>query len=133
MKTPKNSRRKPIHRAKLIEKLADLEEIWRRQDYAKMLGLKNDTDIYRVFSPAELSVIEKEALALRRQQYARHFDAADKAMFKAAAQGNVKAAKLLYERFENLGKQHELSITGFDDLVDKIAKARNGDDNGEIE
>jgi len=78
----------------------------------EVLGYKNPASIYQCFTPGELDEIEQEALAIRRKKYAPQIAEADKGLFKAAAEGNPAAAKLVYQRFEGWSESSRTELTG---------------------
>ena len=66
-----------------------------------------------------------KALKLRREVYSEKMMKVDSALFKAAQNGDTRAADLLYRRFDNWSpKQAELQVTNnfvnFSDLVKDI-------------
>lgn len=90
-------------RDKLLEYLGNpLNEFPTRCEMSTaVLGHKTDNAIYRTFTPAELTEIESEALAIRRKKYAPELSKVDRAMLREASSGNHNAAKLCYQRFED--------------------------------
>ena len=77
----------------------------------EVLGFKQTQQIYKVFSLDELVEIEREALLLRRARYAAFMARADQALLKQAAEGDVRAVKLAYQRFEGWGESQTLTAT----------------------
>lgn len=67
----------------------------------KVLGYAKGETIYLHFTPAELSIIENEALILRRTKYAVPLMKVDRGILKEGAAGVPGAAKLCYQRFED--------------------------------
>lgn len=74
-----------------------------------MLGYKHSQSIWTVFTSAELDEIEREALDNRRKRYASWLVRVDMGLLKAAAEGDARAAKLCYQRFEGLAETHRLT------------------------
>lgn len=103
---------KPVRRQQIIEYLGNPSNEWLcRADIARIaLGYKNPAALYFMFSTDELSEIEAEALEIRRKKYAPEIAEVDKALLKEAKAGDVKAAKLIYQRFE--GWSEKKSIEG---------------------
>jgi len=91
-----------MHRAKLIEFLSDPDNDFpNRSEMALLvLGYKEISSMYKVFTKEQLTEIEQEGLAERRKRYAPVLSEVDKAMFREAKLGNHNAAKLMYERIE---------------------------------
>lgn len=123
-------------RTKLIEYLANpANKPLRRIDYAiKILGYRHNTRLYSVFTPFEVSQIEREALELRRQQYAVELAKVDKGILKAAAEGDAHAAKLCYQRFEGwepsekrrIDLNGELRVAAFKELLKALNEENPG-------
>ena len=105
---------KEKHKLKLLEYLGNPEnEFCNRLTQAKVvLGFANETQLYRHFTPDELSEIEAEALAIRRKKYSPHIATIDRAMISEANKGNPKAAKLCYQRFEDWGETKRTTLEG---------------------
>ncbi len=98
---------KERNRSKLLEYLGNPEnDFCNRVDMSLIiLGYKQQRTIYKHFTPDELSQIEKEALELRRKKYNPQIAKVDNAMLKEAEEGNERAAKLCYQRFEDWGEK----------------------------
>lgn len=98
---------KDMHREKLLEYLGnpDNEFLPRCKLSTDVLGFKQEKQIHQVFSPDELRELESEALELRRKRYIRHISVADIALLNKAADGDVPAIKLAYQRFEGWGEK----------------------------
>jgi hypothetical protein len=107
---------KEIHREKLLEYLQNPanEFLPRCKLSTQVLGFKLEKQIHQVFTPDELSEIEAEALEMRRQRYIRHLSVVDLAILAAAAGGDVAAARLSYQRFENWSEKKIAEVTGPD-------------------
>lgn len=78
----------------------------------KVLGYSKSVTLYRFFTPAELSEIENEAKEQRRKRYAIKLMQIDDAMLNQSLEGNDRAAKLCYQRFEDWGERKEHSGPG---------------------
>ena len=80
-----------------------------------VLGYKNENQINKIFTPNEMTEIEKEALEIRRKKYSSHISEVDRALLTRAKKGDARAAKLVYQRFEGWSekqiREHEGSIT----------------------
>ncbi|RJQ76192.1 MAG: hypothetical protein C4519_14865 [Desulfobacteraceae bacterium] len=102
---------KDQHRDKLMIYLGNPENEWlsKMRLSTEVLGFSQENQIHKIFTPDELREIEMEALELRRQKYSRLVGLVDLALLKKAAEGDVGAAKLCYQRFENWSerRQHE--------------------------
>ena len=103
---------KERHRLTLLEYLGNPENKWpRRQELStQVLGFKQPNQIYKAFSLNEIYEIELEALEIRRQKYIRYLSMVDSGLLKRAAEGDPRAAKLAYQKFENwsVKTQHEV-------------------------
>ncbi|GAB6096411.1 hypothetical protein JCM14469_26640 [Desulfatiferula olefinivorans] len=104
--------KKEINRHKIIEYIGDAEHPFpdRRTIALTVCGYKNHETLYKHFAPAELSEIEAEGLKFRREKYAPHLASADRALLKKAAEGDVQAAKLCYQRFEGWSEKTKLDV-----------------------
>lgn len=95
----------------------------------KVLGYSKSVTIYRFFTPEELSEIEYEAKELRRKRYAIKLMQIDDAMMDQALEGNDRAAKLCYQRFEDWGERKvvdanlgiKVELVNYGDFKDEIA------------
>ena len=86
----------------------------KRTDYSKkILGYKQNSQIYKFFTPAEINEIEWDALQEKRKRYAPKIAKIDNAMITAAEDGNANAGKLCYQRFENWSEK-SIVQHGFD-------------------
>ena len=105
---------KERHKLKLLEYLGNPENdfVNRVTQATVVLGFANVTQLYNTFTPDELSEIEAEALAIRRKKYSPHIASIDRAMIREANNGNDRAAKLCYQRFEDWGERKEMSGPG---------------------
>jgi len=90
-------------RLKLIEYIGDPKNPFpNRTQMREIVGMASSSGFYNHFSPADLSEIEREGLELRRRAYSRTLAKVDKSLLKKAAKdGDVGAAKLAYQRFED--------------------------------
>ena len=112
--------RKLINKAKLLDHLGNPANEWPTRVFMNdfVLGyIKSKQYIYKIFTLEELHEIEQEALAMRRTKYSGGIAAADRALFKAALDGDVAAIKLCYQRFEDWGERKELTGKGGKDLM----------------
>jgi len=106
------------HRITLLEYLSnpDNEFVNRRAQSVEVLGFADNTIIYQVFTPDELSEIEKEALELRRKMYGAKLAKVDQAVLDRAGSkyGTAADAKLAYQRFEGWSEKQikELVLDG---------------------
>lgn len=107
---------KERHTLKLLEYLENPENKWlNRTELAKqVLGIGQDA-MYRHFTGEEITEIESQALERRRQRYKPMLSEVDKRMIERAKQGDTRAAKLVYERFEGLIDQKHVISTGKDE------------------
>jgi hypothetical protein len=105
---------KEANKLKMLEYLGNPDNEWLdRSGVAKqVLGYKNPQPLWRQFSLSELVEIEREALDLRRGKYARHLAHVDHGLLKAAKAGDARAAKLVYQRFENWSEKTEVKHSG---------------------
>ena len=107
---------KDQYKQKIVEYLAnpDNPPITRTRLAIEVLGFADESPLYYKFKPAELSAIEREALALRRSCYANELAKVDKSLLKRAAskKGTAADAKLAYQRFEGWSekKVHEFVL-----------------------
>lgn len=90
------------NREKLVLYLANPENKFlnRKRLAIEVLGFAHSESLYQVFTPAELTVIEGEALDLRRKCYASKMALVDDGLIKKAASGDAAAAKLAFQRYE---------------------------------
>ncbi|MFX0114190.1 MAG: hypothetical protein ACFFB3_06555 [Candidatus Hodarchaeota archaeon] len=107
---------KERHRIKIIEYYANPENkpIDRVTLAKNVLGFAHSVSLYRIFTPDELSEIENEAKEIRRRRYAVKLMQVDSAMMNQAMDGNDRAAKLCYQRFEDWSERKRSEITGKD-------------------
>jgi len=105
---------KERHRLKLLEYLGNPENEFLSRDRLSVdvLGFVHRNTIYKSFSPAELTEIEKEALELRRSKYAAWFARVDMAQIRKAIDGDAAAAKLVYQRLEGWVPKQAQENTG---------------------
>lgn len=103
---------KAEYKEKMLEYLSDPSEDIPTRVYLSVdvLGMANSQALYKMFNLEELEAIEAEALKIRRTKYAPELSKVDRAMLKQAAEGDSKAAKLCYERFEGWNPTKSLTI-----------------------
>lgn len=103
---------KSIAKKKLIDYLSNPnnKSLTRAQLSTKVLGWKNAASIHNMFSAEELHGIEFEALEAKRKRYSSELSKVDKGVLKRAVAGDVNAAKLAYQRFENWAPAKELKV-----------------------
>jgi hypothetical protein len=101
------------HKRKLIEYIGNPENDFptREAMAVRVCQIKRQT-LYSHFSPDELSEIESEALEVRRTKYAAQLTKVDQSVLKKAAEGDMAAAKLAYQRFENWSERKSTELTG---------------------
>lgn len=99
-------------RMKLLEMLSDIETPFsQRIEAAKIdLGLHHTGALCKMFTSAEITEIEREALEIRRGQYTRKMAEVDQALLDRAIGGNVSAAKLCYQRFEGWSEKASVEV-----------------------
>ena len=105
-------KKKDEHKANILRYLGNPEnDIPTRTVLAAIIGISRQT-LYDTFTIQELSEIEHEALELRRTQYAPQIAKIDKAIMKAAANGDAQAAKLVFQRLEGWSERqtHEHEV-----------------------
>ena len=109
----KSDSRKEANRLKLLNHLGNPANEWPTRVFMNdfVLGyIKSKQYIYKIFTLEELHGIEQEALAMRRTKYSGGIALVDRALLKAAIEGDVAAAKLCYQRFEDWGEKKEISL-----------------------
>ncbi|MBA7532121.1 hypothetical protein ES705_24347 [subsurface metagenome] len=105
-------KKKEAHRQRLLEHLSDpANKFCNRTIMAKVCGIGQST-FYSHFTPQELDLIESEALSIRRTKYAAKLAAVDEALLKKAAEGDPRACKLCYERFEKWQGSEKVELSG---------------------
>ena len=115
---PAKRNNKEIHRLTLVEYLSnpDNEFLNRSGQSTIALGFSSPCVLYHVFTPAELTEIEKEALEMRRTKYGAKLAKVDQAVLDRAAssEGTAADAKLAYQRFEGWSEKQikELVLDG---------------------
>ena len=115
---PKKRNNKEIHRLTLVEYLSnpDNEFLNRSGQSTTALGFSSPCVLYHIFTPAELTEIEKEALEMRRTKYGAKLAKVDQAVLDRAAskEGTAADAKLAYQRFEGWSEKQikELVLDG---------------------
>jgi len=105
---------KERHKCNLLEYLANPKKDFPTRLFmnSNILGLKDPTGIYKVFTLEELDEIEAEALELRRKKYKPEIAKVDKALLKLAKSGDTAAAKLCYQRFEDWSEKQRKELSG---------------------
>lgn len=104
--------KKEQHRLKLLENIGNPENPFpNRTMMAEICGIGVPT-FYNHFRPVELTEIEAEALELRRRKYAPELAKIDKALIDRALDGDTRAIKLCYQRFENWQEGQEVRLSG---------------------
>lgn len=108
--------KKEKNRQKLIEFLGNPQNefVNRFAMATEVLGYKRPQTLWRFFSPQELCDIEAEALAIRRSKYATYLARGDKAVLDKMIDGDIQAARLVYQRFEDWAprKRIEADVSG---------------------
>ena len=109
---------KERHKCKLLEYLGNPENEFPTRLFmnSQIIGFKDPTRIYRLFSLDELDEIEAEALEIRRKKYKPGLAMADKALFDKAKDGDVAAIKLCYQKFEDWSEKQRKEHSGKVDL-----------------
>ena len=109
-------RAKERHKCKLLEYLGNPENDFPTRLFMnnEIIGFKDPTRIYKVFTLDELDEIEAEALKIRRKKYKPGIAKADKALLEKAHDGDVAAIKLCYQRFEDWSEKQRKELTGAD-------------------
>lgn len=112
---------KDRYRQKLIEYIGNPDnEFPKRCEMSLLaLGLRDDSGVYRHFSPDELAHIEAEGLEIRRSKYASALARVDTGLLKRAAEGDPAAAKLVYQRFEAWNEKLTVSVAEIDKLIER--------------
>lgn len=105
---------KKQHAEAIIEYLSDpSNEFPNRVTIAtEVLGFSKSQQLYKYFTTDELRDMENKGLEIRRSKYAPELAKVDKAMLKEAGEGDSKAAKLCYQRFEGWSEKKELELSG---------------------
>ena len=88
------------------------EWLTRQELSTKVLGFKQENQIYKVFDVDEIYEIELKAIDLRRKKYTRLLSAVDIGLLKKAAKGDPRAAKLAYQKFENWSEKTKHEVSG---------------------
>ena len=86
-----------------------------------VLGLANSQQLYATFTTEEIQEMENQGLEIRRSKYAPELAKVDKAMLKEAGEGDSKAAKLCYQRFEGWSEKKEIELS---EKVVRVVKKR---------
>ena len=73
----------------------------RRRWQSPCSATPNPSPCNRIFTPRELSEIEREALDMGRKRFSPELAKIDKALIERAAQGDTAVVKLAYQGFEN--------------------------------
>lgn len=121
---------KELNKLKMLEYWGnpDNEFLTRSNMATQVLGYSKAETLWRFFTPDELTEIEAEALAIRRSKYSSSIAIGDTAMLREMAKGNVQAARLVYQRFEDWAPRQRTEVTGKDGgpLQIDIAWPENG-------
>lgn len=105
--------KKEQHRLKLIEYLGNPEnEFLTRTSMAEKVLKISISTFYHHFRPSELDEIETQGLAIRRLKYSPELAKIDKALIDRAIDGDSKAIKLAYQKFENWMEGKKIEIDG---------------------
>lgn len=101
-------------RLKIIEYIGNLDHDFpKRAELAtEVCQYKNRKYLYQLFTPAELTQLEREGLEIRRSKYARYSTIVDRSVIKKAAVGDMKAAELFYKRFEGWTEKTKADLNG---------------------
>lgn len=113
---------KDKHYAKIMAYYADPEhDLIPRSEWAvTILGLAGRTSLWNIFTPDEMHEMECDILARKRKTYMPKIAEVDKAMLKKAKAGSTKAAKLIYQRFEDWAPRVRREISGPDGSPVKV-------------
>jgi len=102
-----------------------------------VLGYKTEQAIHNLFKAEELDEIEREALDIRRSKYTSAIAKIDKSLLKEAKK-SYKAARLVYQRFEDWAPKTRHELTGKDGgpikmtLTDRLKQlSEDVDDSGQ--
>jgi len=94
----------------------------------EVLGYKDGSTLYVHFSPAELSLVEHEALKLRRSMYAPKLSKVDSGILAKAASGDAGAAKLCYQRFEDWSEKSRIEgAVTFEAVLNQLVGGQSHD------
>jgi len=110
------------HRETLLEYMSNPDNpILNRSDLGvKVLGFSAPPVLYQHFTPAEITEMEYEALAMRRQRYASQLAKVDKGLLERAATGDPAAAKLVFQRYEGWTEKQRSEVTFDGPLLQQI-------------
>lgn len=132
----KKQRLRALAKDKIIAYLSDPDNEWiNRTEYStQILDYSHGPRVYDLFSPQEMGEIEREALDVRRQHYARAIAHADVGLLKRAAEGDPQACKLVFQRYEGWepSEKKKIDVTGeiraqvVRELLDEIAAENQG-------
>lgn len=107
-----------LHRLTLMEYLSNPDNKFLRRTHlsTEVLKFSAGCSIYHVFTPAEMTEIENEALKARRKRYTAKLAKVDDAVLDRAASkdGTAADAKLAFQRYENWSEKsiQELKFDG---------------------
>lgn len=105
-------RMKYHHRLNLLDYLENPDNDWpNREEMATVLEIKRQT-LYQHFTAQELGEIEYEGLERRRKRYVAALAKVDDSVLKEASAGDMVAARLAYQRFENWSEKKSLELSG---------------------
>jgi len=106
----------------------DNEFLSRNRLGKEVLGYAKGETIYTHFTPAELSLIEAEALTLRRSMYAPKLSKVDAGILNKAASGDAGAAKLCYQRFEDWSEKSRVEgVVTFEAVLNQLVGGQSHD------
>ncbi len=94
---------KAAHREHLIQYLADPENEWLSKEGLSLtvLGMKAKNFVSKTWTPEAFQrEIAEPALTLRRERYVQDLAEIDRALLEKAKEGDIRAIKLAYQRFE---------------------------------
>ena len=101
VRSQKREERRAVLTDKLLNYLgnSDNKPVKSRTEYKKILKISINY-LLKIFTPDELTEIEKKALELRRLQYSNRMALIDDSLLEKAAEGKAPEVKLAYQRFE---------------------------------
>ncbi len=108
---PRKRIRKDRARQLILEHYGDpANALEPRKHWGQLIGHGARGSLWGLFDPQELDALEEEILAMRRERLAADLGRVDAALFKRAAEGDVAAVRLVYERFEGWKPGQRLEI-----------------------
>ena len=131
MARPRTEKTLGMHRTNLLESLANPDTVFPpRQEYSELMGLAHPSSVYQIFTPGQLTEIEKEALALRRSKYSGLISKVDRGLMARAAKGDSAAAKLVFQRFEGWSErvvqEHVVEEETIESIIHHLTAKNNG-------